>query len=260
MKLHLFKNSRTAATLAWGAMFAASLFSVSARADEWDKKTVLTVNQPIQIRDTLLQPGQYVLKLLDSSSDRHVVQIFNGDQSRIINTVLAIPRERRDPPSHTQFMFWETPPGTAKALRAWFYPGDRVGNEFPYPTQVQQLALLTPPAPAVSNTSDATTTTTTTEPAAQPEQPVTAEPVSPQPSATDDEDMGPQQPAATGQDTTPPPTVQDPVPAPPPADNSADRAATPAELPKTASPYPLIGLCGLALAGIAGMLWTKRLA
>jgi hypothetical protein len=75
-----------------GMMLAVGLLTSHARADQWDKKTVLTVqNQPIQVEDTVLQPGQYVFKLLDSSSDRHVVQIFNEDQSRIINTLLAIP-------------------------------------------------------------------------------------------------------------------------------------------------------------------------
>jgi hypothetical protein len=247
MKLHLFTNQRTAATLAWGTMFAASLLCVNAQASEWDKKTLLTVNQPIQIRETLLQPGQYVLKLLDSSSDRHIVQIFNRDQSQIINTVLAIPRQRRDAASDTQFMFWETPPGTAKALRAWFYPGDNVGNEFPYPKQLQQLALLTPPAATASEASETTSTPTTMmEPPAQAE-PLSAEPAPPQPTTTVEQDMAP----------APPP--QAPVAPPVLDDNSADRAA-PAELPKTASPYPLIGLCGLALAGLGGMLRIKRLA
>jgi hypothetical protein len=51
------------------------------RADEWNKLTVLTVNQPIQVTDKLLDPGQYVFKLLDSSSDRPIVQIFNADQT-----------------------------------------------------------------------------------------------------------------------------------------------------------------------------------
>jgi hypothetical protein len=92
---------------------------------------VLTTNEPIQVRDRLLQPGQYVFKLLDSSSDRHVVQIFNDDQSRIIDTVLAIPRYRTEPTGKSRFTFWETPPGTAKALRTWFYPGDNMGQEFP---------------------------------------------------------------------------------------------------------------------------------
>jgi LPXTG-motif cell wall-anchored protein len=247
MKLQLLRHSQRTVALAWGTILAAGLFSVSAQADEWNKKTVLTVNQPIQIRDTYLEPGQYVLKLLDSNSDRHVVQIFNGDESHIVNTVLAIPKERTNPTANTQFTFWETPAGTAKALRAWFYPGDTVGNEFPYPKQPRQLALLTPPAPVASSSLDESTTTAAPTPTPA-EQPVVMD------------DTTTVQPDQTDQDQTPPPPPVDQTPAPnPPADNTADRSA-PTELPKTGSPYPLIGLCGLGLAGLAGALALKRSA
>jgi len=93
-----------------------------------DKRTILTVNEPIQVRDTLLEPGQYVFKLLDSQSDRHIVQIYNRDQNHLIDTVMAIPNYRIQPTGNSRFTFWETPPGSAKALRAWFYPGDNFGQ------------------------------------------------------------------------------------------------------------------------------------
>jgi LPXTG-motif cell wall-anchored protein len=218
---------------------------VSARADGWDKKTVLTVNEPIQIKDTYLEPGKYVLKLLNSQSDRHVVQIFNGDESHIVNTVLAIPAYRTNPASETRFTFWETPPGTAKAMRTWYYPGDNFGNEFPYPKQPRQLAMVMPLTPASSASEETTTTTTTTTPAQTPV-------------VMDDTTSQTTQQSETVQDQTPPPPPdQTATQAPPPPDSSADRAV-PTELPKTGSPYPLIGLCGLALAGIAGVLTLKR--
>jgi hypothetical protein len=37
-----------------------------AKADQWDKKTVITIHQPIQIQGKILEPGQYVMKLLES--------------------------------------------------------------------------------------------------------------------------------------------------------------------------------------------------
>ena len=54
-----------------GAAFAPNM-----AADEWNKKTILTVNEPIQVPNKVLPPGKYVMKLLSSPSDRHIVQIF----------------------------------------------------------------------------------------------------------------------------------------------------------------------------------------
>src|SRR5271154_5183304 len=107
--------------------------SSSARADEWNKKTVMTVSEPIQVPNQVLPAGTYVIKLLDSPSDRHIVQIFNADQTHLFTTILAIPNYRLQPTGKTVVTFWETPPGQPKALRAWFYPGDNFGQEFAYP-------------------------------------------------------------------------------------------------------------------------------
>jgi len=242
MKSHLPVNLRTVAAALCGIGLATGVIVYRAQADEWDKKTILTVNQPIQVRDKLLQPGTYVFKLLNSQSDRHIVQIFNGDQSRIIDTVLAIPNYRLEPTGDSRFAFWETPPGNAKALRAWFYPGDNYGQEFPYPkhlTQLEASVTTAPPAP-VSEPA-------TAEPA-QPETPVT-QPAEPQ-SMTQEPQPEPA-PVEVAQAAPPPPA---PAP-PPPAEQPA-----PENLPKTASPYPLIGLCGLLSLGLYGLLRLKRLA
>ena len=37
----------------------------SAMADQWSKKTIITLTEPMQIENTVLQPGTYVLKLMD---------------------------------------------------------------------------------------------------------------------------------------------------------------------------------------------------
>ncbi len=223
--------------LACGGALALGIATFGAKADEWNKKTVLTINQPIQVKDTLLEPGQYVFKLLNSNSDRHVVQIFNADQTHLINTILAIPKERMDPTGRSEFVFYETPAGTARALRAWYYPGDLVGQEFPYPKHLQKVA---------QTASSAKMTVTTTAMAT--EQP--AAPVAEQPPAQVEEQPTPQPEIA-------PVPVEEPPAAEPTPDTSANREA-PAELPKTASPYPLIGLSGLVMLGLSGVLRLKR--
>src|ERR1019366_3514045 len=75
-------------------------FSPSARADEWNRKTTLTFSGPVEIPGVHLQgygilpAGTYVFKILDSQSDRHIVQIFSKDESHVFTTILAIPNYR----------------------------------------------------------------------------------------------------------------------------------------------------------------------
>ena len=120
------------AVLSVAALLGLSL-TTSLKADQWNKKTVMTVKEAIQLPHTVLQPGTYVFKLADSLSDRHIVQIFNADETHIIATILAIPNYRLKPTGKSVFRFWETPAGNPKAMRAWFYPGDNFGQEFAYP-------------------------------------------------------------------------------------------------------------------------------
>jgi LPXTG-motif cell wall-anchored protein len=240
MRLNSLISPRTALAVL-GVALATGAITSPARADEWSKRTILTVNQPIQITDTVLEPGQYVLRLLDSQSDRHVVQIFNGDQTHIINTVLAVNTERLQPTGRTQFTFWETPPGTYRALRTWYYPGDNYGQEFRYPKHLQQIAMVTTPAlippapaaepaPAAAETQSETTTTESAE-----EQPAPAQE---------------QEQTEVAQNTAPPP----------PETPAESQPMQPAQLPHTGSPYPLIGVFGFLLISLSGLLRLKRRA
>jgi LPXTG-motif cell wall-anchored protein len=224
----------------------ASLVAIpAARADEWNKKTILTVNEPIQVTRDLLQPGKYVFKLIDSQSDRHVVQIFNEDQSHLIDTILAIPNYRMRPEGR-QFAFYETPAGYAKAVRAWFYPGDNFGQEFTYP---KNLALLT--AAVVSAAPSASAIQPEPKPEPQPA-PIaeTPAPVTP-----------PEPPAAEPAPTETATNSAPEQPAPAAADTSqSDLQTTPSTLPKTGSTYPLFGLLGLSSLGLFSLLRMKRTA
>jgi hypothetical protein len=216
------------------AMASVGLLGVAlapgARADEWNKLTIMTVNEPIQVPNKVLPAGTYVVKLLDSPSDRHIVQIFNKDQTHLETTILAIPNYRIQPTGKTVFTFWETPPGQPKALRAWFYPGDNFGQEFAYPKSAaaQIAAVSHEPVP----------TTEATQPAELPKAEVTQT----QP-----------EPVQEAQNTPPPPPQEAaPAPEPPPAPAP--------ELPKTASPYPLIGLAGVFSLGLFALIRAFRLS
>ncbi len=105
-------------------------------ADDWNKRTEVTLGQPVIVAGVpvvTLEPGKYVFRLLNSESDRHIVQIFNEREDKLFTTVLAIPNYRLDATDKTEFMFYETPAGNPVALHAWFWPGDKWGQEFVYP-------------------------------------------------------------------------------------------------------------------------------
>ncbi|HUI78297.1 MAG TPA: hypothetical protein VLY24_10280 [Bryobacteraceae bacterium] len=233
MPQHSRINWRFITATLCGIWLAAGVVVFRAQADQWDKKTILTVNQPIQIEENLLQPGTYVMRLLDSQSNRNIVQIFNRDQNHLIGTVLAINNYRLEPTGKSQFSFYETPPGTARAMHAWFYPGDNFGQEFRYPKHltVLETAALKSPAPEPQATA-----------------PPPAETPAPQPTAQQSEPSQQEQPAEIAQNNPPPAPAPESQPAPAPA---------PEQLPKTASPYPLIGLSGLFLLGIYALLRVR---
>jgi LPXTG-motif cell wall-anchored protein len=84
----------------------------------------------------VLPAGTYVFKILNSLSDRHIVQIFNKDETTVYATILAIPNYRLKATDKTVITFRERPAGQPEALRAWFYPGRNWGEEFVYPKKV----------------------------------------------------------------------------------------------------------------------------
>ncbi len=115
---NVLKGSRAAVVALSGAALALGLAVPRAQADQWNKRTTLTIDQPMQITDTYLEPGQYVFKLLDSQSARHMVQIYNADQTPLITAILAIPDYRVHVTGSSRFTMWETPAGYTQALKS----------------------------------------------------------------------------------------------------------------------------------------------
>jgi len=115
-------------------LLGGTYFVPKVRADESDKKTIVTVNEPIQVPRKLLPAGTYVFKLMDSN-DLTLVAIFNHDESHLITTVQGIPDVRMETPDKAILQLEERPSGQPQALKAWFHPGDNFGVEFVYSTQ-----------------------------------------------------------------------------------------------------------------------------
>jgi outer membrane protein OmpA-like peptidoglycan-associated protein len=110
---------------------SSSLWPISASADDWNKATRLTFNQPFEIPGMVLPAGTYVFKRVDSV-DPHVIQILNADQTHVYATLETVSDHRRDPSDKTIITFEERQKGSPEAIKSWFYPGDTIGEEFVY--------------------------------------------------------------------------------------------------------------------------------
>ncbi len=138
-----------AAPAVLGMAFLGVALTPRVQADSYDHMTTITFSAPVEIPPVyitgmkVLPAGTYVFKLVNSSNDRHIVQIFNKDQSKIYATILAIANYRLEPTGKTVMTFNEGIAGKPEALRAWFYPGASWGEEFVYPKdKAVQLAQI----------------------------------------------------------------------------------------------------------------------
>src|SRR5689334_15409950 len=112
------------------------VFLLPAAADEWNKQTIVTFSAPVEVPGVgaqVLPAGTYIFKLMDSLSDRNIVQIFSEDGTHLYTTILAIPNYRLHATDKTVITFREKSEDSPEALRAWFYPAANWGQEFVYP-------------------------------------------------------------------------------------------------------------------------------
>jgi hypothetical protein len=226
----------------FGLSLVALTSSLTVKGDEWNRKTTVTFNAPVEIPGVgaqTLPAGTYVFKVMDSAADRHIVQVSNESETHVYSTILAIPNYRLRATDKTVMTFKERTAGEPEAIRAWFYPGRQWGEEFVYPKAraIELAKIINEPVLALP-----------TELAAAPiEELKTAQIVAVTPKGEEVE---------VAQVVEPPPVEV--VTAKPAVEVAA---AKPQErLPQTASPLPLVGLIGLLSlgAGVALTVIPKR--
>jgi len=226
------------------AALAASLSVV--HADTWDKKTIVSFSQPVEVPGAILQPGKYVMKLVDSQSDRHVVQFTNERQNHVYATTIAVPAYRTQVTGRTVITFYEAAAGQPEPIRNWYYPGDNFGQEFVYPKDhLREIAFVH----STTSESDAQRRTEPTpvavaEPVPEGESAPVAAPIETQAQAnalTNDESNAPVEIAQAI-----PPKPEEPT-----ASAPAQPAPAPTELPHTGGNIAGIAMMGLVSIGSA---------
>jgi hypothetical protein len=232
---------------------AAGILLPMAKADDWNELTKVTFSGPVEVPGRVLPAGTYWFKLMDSESNRDIVQILNSDQNRSLAILLAIPDYRLQPTSKTVITFSERPSGAPPAVKAWFYPGDNYGQEFVYPKhRAMELAkannqpVLSMPNNYESNTKVQTQSANEPKVMAMKKAPVMAQ----QPSGAEVQESQvvtiPQKFAQNN---------------PPPQQTAQNTQNPPAQLPQTASNLPLIALLGILFttAAVALRLGARRI-
>ena len=151
-------NLRRSLVIAVCVILTCTVFLPAVRADEWNQATKLEFSEPVEIPGAVLPAGTYWFVLFDSQSDRNIVQIYNGDWSKLYATVLTVSSIRMEPTDRTEIKFAERPHSQPEALLKWYYPGLLTGHEFLYPTKEEKELtldtkqdLLARPINAVSN-------------------------------------------------------------------------------------------------------------
>lgn len=234
---------------------AALAASISvARADTWDKKTTVSFSQPVEVPGAILQPGKYVMKLVDSQSDRHVVQFMNERQNRVYASAIAVPAYRTQATDRTVITFYEAGAGQPEPIRNWYYPGDNFGQEFVYSKQhLRDIAATIPPAtpPAFDTRRQTDSTPVAT---AEPVPDTASAPVAAatEPPAQDSQVTDADQSSAPVEIAQAAPQKPDDSAAAP-----SQTAPAPAELPQTSGNFAGIALLGLV--SIGGAVTARKL-
>lgn len=265
------------------AVLALSAGIATAQTVPPDRTTFVTFSGPVSVPGTTLPAGTYTFKLLNSDTNRHIVQIFNREGTKLFTTLLAVPATRMEPTGDPVITFKETPSDRPPAVHYWYYAGDLAGNELVYPKNQAQLianasgesvmsvdstgnsiddwkagnmSRVNPDKATAQSPSTTSTTSTTSDTSAAVQKPeASPAPTTPPQTATTAEqspkpETTPQTaPATTTADQSPrPATAPEPTPAPaaPRMDQSAQPSTPPTTAPAPADTNQPVGTSGHA--------------
>jgi hypothetical protein len=190
----------------------------------YDKLAYLTFSAPVQIPGVTLNAGTYRFHLTNPETSRNVLQVLSNDGSIVYAMFHTIFDSRTSLTEDPIVTFRETPAGVPPAVRSLFYGDEYRGYEFVYPKGGPIMTAEVVPQPGITYTPypDVPVGEPVIEPEVDAAAPV-AEPVLEQ--------------------------AAEPLPEP-----------EPVELPRTASPLPVIALGGLTslLAGLGLGLLRRR--
>ena len=109
-----------------------------ALADECDELTYFTFSAPVALPGVTLPAGTYRFSHPDCGETSHILRVASPDGLTVYGTFRTIPDERATPPGKPLVVLRERPVGAPVGVKAWFYPGETVGDELIYPKNANQ--------------------------------------------------------------------------------------------------------------------------
>jgi LPXTG-motif cell wall-anchored protein len=227
--------------------------TASAQNDSPFKDTYFTFSQPVALPNLSLPAGRYLFRVVDGS--KSIVQIYAGDRSKLLGTVMSVQAARSDLPEKAEVRLIESSAGNPIAVGTWWYPGQRQGWEFVYPRAQASKLAQTSKEPILTTASnvpaDKMDSADLVRLSSSGEQPYSAS-ASPRPvagtaqvgdTAAADQNANRVAAAMSGQAPAQRPATQ---PSTPSAQGQVAQSTTPRrDLPATASQTPLLALIGL---------------
>lgn len=236
-------------TLAFMTVATVALpLSASGQAILRNQDTFFTFSQQVELPNTTLPAGTYLFRLVDNTSNRHVVRVMSQDRRKLYTTLMAIPSYSVGrAPDKPEIRFMESPATQANAIKIWFYPGNSVGHEFIYPrNQALKLAKASgEPVLTTKSSNEVSSTVADTDlTRVNPEgQDVDANMRNQRASENTRTEIG--ETATSQQPDTPVPPATSAATRQTGTQGATGTSGTRRELPRTATMLPLIGLIGL---------------
>jgi hypothetical protein len=106
---------------------------VPVSAVTYDKLAYLTFTWPVQVPGATLNAGTYRFHLTDPATGRSVLQVLSNDGAIVYGMFHTMPDTRTFVTDEATVTFRETPAGVPPAIKSVFYGGEHRGYEFVYP-------------------------------------------------------------------------------------------------------------------------------
>jgi len=125
---------------------AVAVMSAPALAQTTQKATTVEFTTATRLPGVTLQPGKYVFRLGDAVQKQNIVEVYSEDGTKKIATLLTVDYTTPLSGTATTVVFEKTNP---PVLRAWYFPGERMGREFVYTQKEAQTIFTTANTPVL---------------------------------------------------------------------------------------------------------------